>query len=95
MREETDVLHEKCDIICLSETNIKLKLLPNSIDDIVLNGFHKPNFKNLYRKSSKGGRLVIYINNNFCDSDSITTIELNDTDDQHEIFFLLVLGHFR
>ena len=78
LREEIEVFHQKCDIICLSETNLKLESLPNGTDDISLEGFHEPIFKDPYRTSGKGGGLVIYVNKNFCDNDSITTLELDD-----------------
>ena len=79
LRENARVLQEKCDVLCLCETNLKLERLPNELDDISIEGFHKPIFKDPYRRSGKGGGLVIYVNAKFCDSEAITELEFIDT----------------
>ena len=79
LREDAPLLQEKCDVLCLCETNLKLERLPNGLDDVSIEGFHEPIFKDPHRKSGKGGGLVVYINKKFCDSDAITELEFIDT----------------
>ena len=81
LKDDIIVLQQKCDILCLSETNLKLESLPHGLDDIYLDGFHKPVYKNPYRSSGKGGGLVIYINKSFCDSDDIVPLFIDDAED--------------
>ena len=79
LREDIFILQEKCDLLCLCETNLKEDRLPNGLADITLEGFHEPIFKEPHRKSGKGGGLAIYVNKSFCDSDAITELEFLNT----------------
>ena len=83
LREDSVIFQEKCDIICLCETNFKIECLPNGVDDLNLEGFHKPIFRDPHRKSGKGGGLIIYINQDFCANDEFSEIEF-----KHEADFL-------
>ena len=88
LKENILVLLEKCDIICLCETNLKFETLPdgllkfeslpNGLNDITLNGFHDPILQSPYRKSGKGGGLAIYVNKSFCDSDAFSRMKIDD-----------------
>ena len=83
LKECAPILYQKCDILCLCETNVKLeeppnseknvkpKKLPNGINDVIIDGFHEPIVKDPYRKSGKGGGLAVYVNKNFCESSAI------------------------
>ena len=42
LKDDVHILREKCDIICLCETNLKLESLPNGLDVNALEGFYKP-----------------------------------------------------
>ena len=79
MREDALILQKKCDVLCLCETNLKLKRLPNGLDNVSIDGFHEPIFKDPHRKSGKGGGLVVYVNKKFCDSEAITELEFINT----------------
>ena len=79
LREDIFILQEKCDVLCLCETNLKEDRLPNGLADIALEGFHEPIFKEPHRKSGKGGGLAIYVNKSFCDSDAIIELEFLNT----------------
>ena len=85
LREDISILREKCDILCLCETNLKLENLANGLDDIALEGFYKPIFRDPHRKSGKGGGLVMYVNSSFCDSDQITEMEISPNPDESQL----------
>ena len=76
LRENATILQNKCDIICLCETNLKFHKLPNGVDDVCLAGFHEPIIQGPYHKSGKGGGLAIYINTQFCDKNSFNKLDL-------------------
>ena len=89
IKDNIDIFQEKCDIICFCETNAKVekddeletddKRKANvKLDDISLDGFHPPIYKNPYRDSGKGGGLAVYVNKRFCDCSDITCIKLDD-----------------
>lgn len=78
LRGLVSILQEKCDIICLCETNLKLENLPKGLENISLDGFHEPILQDPHRNSGKGGGLVIYVNENFCNSDEIDPLDMKD-----------------
>ena len=96
LKEDILTFQEKFDVLCLCETNLKRDRLPNGLDDISLEGFHKPIFKEPHRKSGKGGGLAIYVNKSFCDDDAITELEFLNTaknpenDPQGEFLFVKI-----
>ena len=63
--------YEKFDALLFNETNCIVKNLPNGMDDILLNNFHKPIVRNPARSSGRGGGLVIYLNKRICEEDDI------------------------
>ena len=85
LRENALILEEKCDILCLCETNLKRERLPNDLNDVIIEGFHRPElFQDPYRNSGKGGGLVIYVNKKFCEGDAITELEFINTSTKPE-----------
>ena len=70
--------YKNYDILCFNECNLKLKTLPHGIDDILLDGFHKPLLQEPIRASGRGGGLAIYVNKRVCDDeDDIKTFNPN------------------
>ena len=66
----------KFDILCFCETNCNTDNLPNSYNDILIDGFHTPFTQNPYRKSNKGGGLAIYVNRRVCDVSDLELLDL-------------------
>ena len=62
------------------DSNFKFENFPNGLAVIGLDGFHDPIIQDPYRKSGhgRGGGLVIYVNNQFCDSESFSIMKFNN-----------------
>ena len=90
-REEIDT-YNKYDVLCLSETNINLKNLPNGLNDLALNGFHEPFVQDPMRTSGKGGGLVTFINKRVCDFEKIEPFDPKDdpSDSSGEVQFFKI-----
>lgn len=73
----TNITHyNSYDILCFSETNCNPGLLPNGMDDILLEGYYPPFIRSPHRASNRGGGLAIYVNHRVCDELDATLLEL-------------------
>ena len=70
--------YKKFDAICLCETNCNTEKLPNGIDDLLIEGFHKLLIQAPARKSCKGGGLAFYINKSTCNEDDFEHYEFEN-----------------
>ena len=73
-----DVNHySKYDVLCFCETSCDVETLPNTFDDITLDGFYKPFVSKPARASNKGGGLAIYVNHRVCDETELQLLDLD------------------
>ena len=66
----------KFDILCFCETNCNVENLPNSYNDILIDGFHKPFIQKPGRDSNKGGGLAIYVSERVCDESDLELLDI-------------------
>ena len=58
--------YKKFSILCFNETSCDPETLPFGESELELDGFHSPIVQRPARDSNKGGGLIVYVNNNFC-----------------------------
>lgn len=83
--------YAKFDILCFNETCCSIVRLPFGGTELKLDSFHPPIIQSPARSSSKGGGLIIYINNKLCSENDykiLSSLSENDNYENGEFLFL-------